>query len=166
MGKPMTVNQELHREYLKSPVWMGKRQQALTAFGTICARCGSYGNDVHHKTYERTGGRELMSDLEVLCRQCHEAHHRVERAAFGRKKGKSKSVNRQAIARFLTYTQKVLLMQRFGLSTQGELYVAIVSPSDENQIIHAAKKMLGVRKTHRSKHKSKGPSNQSRPRYF
>jgi hypothetical protein len=35
--------------------------------------------EIHHKTYERFG-RELASDLEILCPRCHEAANRERRA--------------------------------------------------------------------------------------
>jgi hypothetical protein len=60
----LTDEQLIHRAYLASPLWAEKRIEALTFHGAICARCGSHGSDVHHKTYERTGGEELMTDLE------------------------------------------------------------------------------------------------------
>lgn len=67
--------------YLKSQVWKNKRYAKLVDVNFICEGCG-YGKydfedqplDVHHKTYERFGN-ERMSDLEVLCRTCHEERH-------------------------------------------------------------------------------------------
>ena len=77
----ITDQQYLHRQYLQTPIWKQKRLEALTYYGCICGRCGGYGNDVHHKTYERVGGGELISDLEVICRECHKAHHVAKVAA-------------------------------------------------------------------------------------
>lgn len=68
--------------YLRSKTWHNKRHNALVAADFTCSICGycSYKAifqiplDVHHKTYERLGS-ELPEDLEVLCRNCHEARH-------------------------------------------------------------------------------------------
>lgn len=77
--RSLSVSQIAHRAYLASPVWKAKRAEALSFYGCICSRCGDWGNDVHHKTYERQGGGELIEDLEVMCRECHRAHHAAER---------------------------------------------------------------------------------------
>jgi hypothetical protein len=48
-------------------------------------RCGhQYSLELHHKTYERLG-RELISDLEVLCKGCHEQADK-ERALEGQRR--------------------------------------------------------------------------------
>ena len=39
--------------------------------------CGETDVDLHHKTYERIGS-ELLTDLEPLCRPCHNALHVLE----------------------------------------------------------------------------------------
>ncbi len=62
-------------DYLLTPHWKKKRTAARKHHGVKCNRCGSRKNlHVHHKTYERLGA-ELMSDLELLCRGCHENEH-------------------------------------------------------------------------------------------
>lgn len=68
-------------QYLCSPEWKAKRQEAFEHFGATCNRCSmprwlaeiAYDQDlhVHHKTYVRRGDEE-MDDLEVICRRCHE----------------------------------------------------------------------------------------------
>ena len=61
-------------EYMQSAAWQRKRQQVITRSGNRCERCGKSryiaALDVHHKTYVRLGN-ELLSDLEALCRDCH-----------------------------------------------------------------------------------------------
>jgi hypothetical protein len=48
------------------------RKDMFRLRGERCERCGyAHELQLHHKTYERLG-RELISDLEVLCHQCHE----------------------------------------------------------------------------------------------
>ena len=69
-----------HRAYLQSDTWKEIRVRAFEAHGENCQRCGNPGRDVHHKTYIRWGGRELMDDLEILCRACHVKHHEKERS--------------------------------------------------------------------------------------
>jgi hypothetical protein len=62
--------------YLKSDGWKRRRKRALARAGYRCQRCGARGRlDVHHLTYKRRG-RERDADLQVLCRSCHQAHHR------------------------------------------------------------------------------------------
>ena len=61
-------------DYLKSPQWKEKRKKVLARDKWTCQRCGGRGSDVHHITYERFG-RERLSDLETLCRECHTTEH-------------------------------------------------------------------------------------------
>lgn len=69
--------------YLQSRRWFEKRRAKLFNANFTCERCGySVDNnslvdiplDVHHKTYAHFGD-EPLTDLEVLCRNCHEKHH-------------------------------------------------------------------------------------------
>ena len=62
-------------EYLKTKEWKARRNRALIKAGN---RCQTYGRnnvplDVHHNSYERVGN-ELLEDLAVLCRCCHELY--------------------------------------------------------------------------------------------
>ena len=72
---------ELHsmpyREYLRSPEWRRTRGAALHRANFRCMLDVTHSEDleVHHRTYERLG-RELATDLVVLCRSCHRIHHR------------------------------------------------------------------------------------------
>jgi len=144
--RPPSDRQLLHRQYLQSPIWKEKRKKAIEFYGTICARCSRYGTDVHHKTYDRVGGDEQMEDLEVLCRECHEAHHRAERATKSCQK-KTRSIHRRAIFQYLTITQKDKLIKDFGCSSYGDLAYKILH-SDRHQLILAAVKILGFDKFH------------------
>lgn len=61
--------------YLRSSAWRVRRDAALARALSRCQVCnGDQGLNVHHRTYERIG-RELESDLTVLCRSCHELFH-------------------------------------------------------------------------------------------
>ena len=67
-----------YRAYLKSPAWRAKREQAFAAYGKHCNRCGAAGVElhVHHKKYKRNLDSVPVKWLEVLCKRCHEKHHR------------------------------------------------------------------------------------------
>ena len=66
-----------YAEYLKSYHWQAMRPRALKRAGHKCQVCAAVTSlDVHHNDYSRLGG-ELMTDLVVLCRRCHELFHGV-----------------------------------------------------------------------------------------
>lgn len=61
-----------YTDYLQSPEWRAKREKALRFAGYRCQLCNSPKNlQVHHRTYERLGN-ERLSDLTVLCADCHD----------------------------------------------------------------------------------------------
>jgi hypothetical protein len=69
--------------------------------GSKCERCESqFKLDLHHKNYERLG-KELLSDLELLCQGCHRKAD-VQRASAGR----AKSANALHSAAMDTYATK------------------------------------------------------------
>lgn len=135
----------LYRQYLKSPIWKAKRLEALTHYGCVCNRCKLHGTDVHHKTYERVGGDERMEDLEVLCRECHEAHHAVERCSTRVRRGRrtKKAPTRDCMARILTPKQRAMLCEKFGV-LQGEVFSRITTGLPDDPILVEASRMLGV----------------------
>lgn len=64
-----------YEEYLKTPEWAKKREQALERDGYRCRNCNSSEHlHVHHRTYARRGHEDL-NDLTTLCRECHEHFH-------------------------------------------------------------------------------------------
>ncbi len=64
-----------YEEYLKTPEWASKRDQALKRDGYCCRACNSSEKlQVHHRTYERRGNEDL-NDLTTLCNDCHEHFH-------------------------------------------------------------------------------------------
>jgi hypothetical protein len=64
-------------DYLRTYVWRVKRNCARIRSGNRCQICAStHRLDVHHRTYERLDN-ELLSDLVVLCRRCHQYFHDV-----------------------------------------------------------------------------------------
>jgi hypothetical protein len=61
--------------YLKSERWKELREIVLKRCGHQCETCTyTKALQVHHRTYERVG-HELLTDLIVLCRRCHERLH-------------------------------------------------------------------------------------------
>jgi hypothetical protein len=75
--------QKVYKSYLDSPIWkeirIRKIMQIVKQFGHYrCEQChAQYLNDsglqVHHITYDRVGGLEKDSDLQVVCAgKCHE----------------------------------------------------------------------------------------------
>ena len=65
-----------YAEYLKSDKWKLKRQQLFEERGKTCERCKSEKDiQVHHKTYKNIFNEKLC-DLEVLCKICHQNHHK------------------------------------------------------------------------------------------
>jgi hypothetical protein len=78
-----TERLEFYTEYLRTPTWRRKRDGALRNAAYRCERCGDRRHlQVHHKTYDRVGGRELPADLEALCELCHYTHHFPGALAF------------------------------------------------------------------------------------
>jgi 5-methylcytosine-specific restriction endonuclease McrA len=79
-----------YKQYLNSAKWGEIRKLALKVANHRCAECGT-GNrlHVHHLTYARLGN-ERITDLQVLCKDCHwTAHHPGEQRP-SRKKRKRK----------------------------------------------------------------------------
>lgn len=74
--KPMTTT---YAERLQDPRWQKRRLQMLERADWACACCGDTNKTlhVHHKIY-RKGAMPWEysdSDLQVLCKDCHEAEH-------------------------------------------------------------------------------------------
>ena len=65
-------------EYLKTPEWRALRNRALIQAGNRCQVCSKHNLqlDVHHNSYQRYGDEQL-SDLVVLCRDCHQHFHGI-----------------------------------------------------------------------------------------
>jgi len=63
------------REYLKSSKWKTLRDLMYILHDSKCECCGnSESLEVHHNTYERLGSEDL-SDLNLVCRGCHQDIH-------------------------------------------------------------------------------------------
>lgn len=65
-----------YEQYLQTPEWAVKRDQALERDGHRCRACNSEEKlNVHHRTYARRGNEDL-NDLTTLCQPCHEHFHK------------------------------------------------------------------------------------------
>lgn len=71
---PWKGTQWYRDEYLKSPHWIEFAKVIRGFWGHTCCLCYKEAYDVHHRTYERLG-EELITDVVLLCRMCHEKHH-------------------------------------------------------------------------------------------
>lgn len=64
-----------YRDYLQTSHWQGLRELALVHAQRRCQLCNSpWDLQVHHRTYE-SRGKEPLSDLIVLCADCHGRFH-------------------------------------------------------------------------------------------
>jgi len=140
MRDHLTIKQIEHREYLKSPLWRSIRSKAIAHYGEVCGRCGEHGSDVHHLTYERVGGNELLEDLQVLCRGCHEAVHIAERKTR-HQKTKRRGCTAEALYSMLTDQHKRQIELKYG----GNAYSILTSPSKEGwNARKTARRFVGI----------------------
>ena len=69
------VRRQKYNDYLRSDDWKHVRRLKLEFAGNRCERCGATDElHVHHLTYERFGN-ENLTDLQVLCKPCHNRAH-------------------------------------------------------------------------------------------
>lgn len=79
-GKQWTA--AAYRDYLETTHWRETRARAIERAGHKCQVCGARESlDAHHNDYSRLGG-ELMTDLVVLCRDCHDVFHTHRSLAY------------------------------------------------------------------------------------
>ena len=79
---------QFHRRYMDSDEWQQVRNAYLTdVYNTArCEVCGADDVDLHHVSYDRLGGCEVVSDLVALCVFHHDLCHSLESliCSFGR----------------------------------------------------------------------------------
>ena len=76
-SRPTKMPTPQYKEYMDSPDWEEKRQEAFYILGTSCELCLSEENlNIHHNNYDCLGNEVPMEDLAVLCRNCHRGFHR------------------------------------------------------------------------------------------
>ena len=67
---------ETYREkYLNSKAWSEIREKCFEYFGRQCLFCGDPATVVHHRDYANIGKENLLTDLSVLCNDCHNRFH-------------------------------------------------------------------------------------------
>lgn len=80
-----------YAEYIKSARWKATAKLIKESRGYVCARCGkaTWSVEAHHLTYERLG-RELTSDIELVCKDCHPKadHERAKRTEHKREEAR------------------------------------------------------------------------------
>jgi 5-methylcytosine-specific restriction endonuclease McrA len=71
-----------YRAYLASDHWSDlRRRYWQSRLPKCCYACGSKGHlDLHHRTYKRVGN-ERLTDLTLVCRECHQRIHEREKSA-------------------------------------------------------------------------------------
>jgi 5-methylcytosine-specific restriction endonuclease McrA len=69
------MTRDEYQQYLESDVWQRTRRHKLEEAQYRCELCNSSTRlQVHHRDYSRIGN-ERLTDLTVLCDECHERHH-------------------------------------------------------------------------------------------
>lgn len=64
-----------YKDYLSTDHWKIIKEKVRIKFNNKCNKCGSqYRLETHHKTYKNIG-KEPMSDLILLCHNCHYKLH-------------------------------------------------------------------------------------------
>ena len=101
-----------YKEYLKSEKWQKIRKTAFSQRGKKCEVCQSVKSlHIHHLTYDRIFN-ESLSDLQILCRKCHEKVHDIQKKvnrkksklSLAQKVARRKKIKRKAKKRLGIYT--------------------------------------------------------------
>lgn len=71
-----------YKEYLRSTHWQEIRER-VHAKHNECQNCGTKrGLDIHHNQGYANIGHEKLSELRLLCRNCHYRTHRMKGGIF------------------------------------------------------------------------------------
>ena len=79
--KYLQENNITYNQYLQTRHWKDTRKRFYKSklCKHKCSSCGStYKLNLHHKTYKRIG-KERLSDLCLLCEECHKKVHNLSR---------------------------------------------------------------------------------------
>lgn len=69
------MNKEQYQKYLKTNHWKVVKAWKLYQQDNTCENCGSKHHlQVHHLSYDNLHN-ERLTDLKVLCRDCHKHYH-------------------------------------------------------------------------------------------
>jgi 5-methylcytosine-specific restriction endonuclease McrA len=76
-----------YENHLKSARWKNIRRDLFRMRGAKCEVCSmpSPSLEVHHLTYDRLG-KELATDLKIVCQQCHKDEDRKREMAVASKR--------------------------------------------------------------------------------
>lgn len=102
------MNKEQYSEYLNSEKWKAVRTKFFASDQPkecyVCGKPYDYGYHLHHVTYDRVGGEELVTDLVVCCPSHHESIHATQkmekcslREATERTRARHRSIPRQEL---------------------------------------------------------------------
>ena len=76
----LTNNREEHYDkYLNSKAWKEIRKKCFAHFGCKCLFCDNDAKEVHHRNYANIGKENVLTDLSVLCNDCHNRFHDIAR---------------------------------------------------------------------------------------
>ena len=132
----LSVDQISHRRYLQSSTWQDVRDKALKHYGKTCNKCGDYATDVHHLHYPDVQGEEEMDDLEVLCRDCHEAIHAIQRGNRF-----DDEVHVQSLYNYLTEKHKKIISEKLNIPVS---FIFMCDSLEGKRARNMAMKMLNV----------------------
>ena len=69
------ISKEMKERYYRSDKWKLLKFKRMSIKGSNCELCNSTDNiELHHLTYERLTN-EHLSDVILLCRNCHQKQH-------------------------------------------------------------------------------------------
>lgn len=86
------TDSRLYTIYIDSDKWRCVREQKIFEAGNKCFNCESRNNlQVHHHSYNSLGN-EAMTDLTVLCSECHLLLHDLRKARKSPKSRKSREL--------------------------------------------------------------------------
>lgn len=75
-------NKEHYQKYLESDIWNEFKKRYFEVHEKRCCSCDSEFNiRLHHKHY-RNRGKELFSDMTVLCNSCHTLTHKFMKSGL------------------------------------------------------------------------------------
>lgn len=67
-----------YSQYLSSSAWQAVKDRYRKSGRRLSCACGTTDVQMHHLTYARVGGDELLDDLLPLCNRCHQMIHALE----------------------------------------------------------------------------------------
>lgn len=76
LDEPSRPYYKKYRTYVRTLHWLRLRSEKVKSVGNICKKCGTNKKlQVHHIRYKNLVD-VVLDDLEVLCEDCHNKHHK------------------------------------------------------------------------------------------